>query len=97
MTRRPPRATRTDTLFPYTTLFRSIVVLRQVELAEPAQNLELEGAAAPGVAQPLQPLDRLVGIDRLLLEAEVDQHVFGARAVEAVAAVLDLQIGRAHV
>src|SRR3546814_11412110 len=25
MIRRPPRATRTDTLFPYTTLFRSIV------------------------------------------------------------------------
>src|SRR3546814_3482969 len=27
MIRRPPRATRTDTLFPYTTLFRSIHVL----------------------------------------------------------------------
>src|SRR3546814_9696994 len=27
MIRRPPRSTRTDTLFPYTTLFRSIVVL----------------------------------------------------------------------
>src|SRR3546814_5127536 len=26
MTRRPPRSTRTDTLFPYTTLFRSIEV-----------------------------------------------------------------------
>src|SRR3546814_19505164 len=26
MTRRPPRSTRTDTLFPYTTLFRSILV-----------------------------------------------------------------------
>src|SRR3546814_15244541 len=26
MIRRPPRSTRTDTLFPYTTLFRSIVV-----------------------------------------------------------------------
>src|SRR3546814_10753220 len=26
MTRRPPRSTRTDTLFPYTTLFRSDVV-----------------------------------------------------------------------
>src|SRR3546814_15038164 len=26
MTRRPPRSTRTDTLFPYTTLFRSQVV-----------------------------------------------------------------------
>src|SRR3546814_2604207 len=27
MIRRPPRSTRTDTLFPYTTLFRSIPVL----------------------------------------------------------------------
>src|SRR3546814_4432984 len=27
MIRRPPRSTRTDTLFPYTTLFRSRVVL----------------------------------------------------------------------
>src|SRR3546814_4901417 len=26
MIRRPPRSTRTDTLFPYTTLFRSIVI-----------------------------------------------------------------------
>src|SRR3546814_9766122 len=26
---RPPRSTRTDTLFPYTTLFRSLVVERQ--------------------------------------------------------------------
>src|SRR3546814_17477227 len=28
MIRRPPRSTRTDTLFPYTTLFRSLVALR---------------------------------------------------------------------
>src|SRR3546814_19581982 len=28
MTRRPPRSTRTDTLFPYTTLFRSPAPLR---------------------------------------------------------------------
>src|SRR3546814_6603646 len=27
MIRRPPRSTRTDTLFPYTTLFRSIFVI----------------------------------------------------------------------
>src|SRR3546814_7915774 len=32
MIRRPPRSTRTDTLFPYTTLFRS-VVLRREQLA----------------------------------------------------------------
>src|SRR3546814_5070454 len=29
MTLRPPRSTRTDTLFPYTTLFRSVVDERQ--------------------------------------------------------------------
>src|SRR3546814_14798915 len=29
MIRRPPRSTRTDTLFPYTTLFRSVLVARQ--------------------------------------------------------------------
>src|SRR3546814_2026749 len=30
MIRRPPRSTRTDTLFPYTTLFRSIISTGQV-------------------------------------------------------------------
>src|SRR3546814_4492924 len=30
MIRRPPRSTRTDTLFPYTTLFRSFVNYRRV-------------------------------------------------------------------
>src|SRR3546814_16055633 len=28
MIRRPPRSTRTDTLFPYTTLFRSVMTFR---------------------------------------------------------------------
>src|SRR3546814_12589758 len=32
MVRRPPRSTRTDTLFPYTTLFRSLVDGRSVRL-----------------------------------------------------------------
>src|SRR3546814_10391507 len=30
MIRRPPRSTRTDTLFPYTTLFRSHISLNQI-------------------------------------------------------------------
>src|SRR3546814_10511812 len=34
MIRRPPRSTRTDTLFPYTTLFRS----RHMTLGEPGQR-----------------------------------------------------------
>src|SRR3546814_508061 len=32
MRRRPPRSTRTDTLFPYTTLFRSLAQRRAVEV-----------------------------------------------------------------
>src|SRR3546814_9516844 len=34
MIRRPPRSTRTDTLFPYTTLFRSFSNQRWLTLAE---------------------------------------------------------------
>src|SRR3546814_11958045 len=41
MIRRPPRSTRTDTLFPYTTLFRSRV--RRVELDEPVQRVHRLG------------------------------------------------------
>src|SRR3546814_2614591 len=42
MIRRPPRSTRTDTLFPYTSLFRSLA-LRHVELAvaQPIANRSL--------------------------------------------------------
>src|SRR3546814_18610448 len=32
MIRRPPRSTRTDTLFPYTTLFRSTMTTRKLRL-----------------------------------------------------------------
>src|SRR3546814_4845445 len=42
MIRRPPRSTRTDTLFPYTTLFRSLRELDPVEVSrwtkDPAQQ-----------------------------------------------------------
>src|SRR3546814_10469098 len=36
MIRRPPRSTRTDTLFPYTTLFRSSSISRRWPLAAPS-------------------------------------------------------------
>src|SRR3546814_5431940 len=42
MIRRPPRSTRTDTLFPYTTLFRSL--LRRVGLPEEQIQALLQGA-----------------------------------------------------
>src|SRR3546814_7484811 len=34
MIRRPPRSTRTDTLFPYTTLFRSAVIIAEAYLRD---------------------------------------------------------------
>src|SRR3546814_14584103 len=39
MIRRPPRSTRTDTLFPYTTLFRSIVAVHQQKMGIDPQSL----------------------------------------------------------
>src|SRR3546814_6105757 len=38
MIRRPPRSTRTDTLFPYTTLFRSAAIPRSVAKARVAAH-----------------------------------------------------------
>src|SRR3546814_19028513 len=38
MIRRPPRSTRTDTLFPYTTLFRSGAVMRTSPLVATAED-----------------------------------------------------------
>src|SRR3546814_16831947 len=38
MIRRPPRSTRTDTLFPYTTLFRSAIEDRRIVEAEMPQH-----------------------------------------------------------
>src|SRR3546814_8949965 len=61
MIRRPPRSTRTDTLFPYTTLFRSVdlVRLRPPRNAEEARRGEVErqfldrGIEFEGLAAPL--------------------------------------------
>src|SRR3546814_11016117 len=44
MIRRPPRSTRTDTLFPYTTLFRSIS-----DPLSPAEAKRVLSLGAPGV------------------------------------------------
>src|SRR3546814_15280095 len=49
MIRRPPRSTRTDTLFPYTTLFRSGVAAAQHQ--------------QPGIASRVAPEERLERTD----------------------------------
>src|SRR3546814_2303004 len=55
MRRRPPRSTRTDTLFPYTTLFRSHRQCVVVERAEPAGAARWYRDRAAGVRQVRLP------------------------------------------
>src|SRR3546814_20732369 len=49
MVRRPPRATRTDTLFPYTTLFRSGIA---DEMARQAEQFLVDACAEQGAHRP---------------------------------------------
>src|SRR3546814_9713044 len=68
MIRRPPRSTRTDTLFPYTTLFRS-----QAHL--PAAVLAGRDGAAEG-----QVVERVVlGVDGQMLDARLLRQALGHR------------------
>src|SRR3546814_3367150 len=58
MLRRPPRATLTDTLFPYPTLFRSDLVRHRLELSGP-------GAAAHEIQHPaLHPVQAGIAAGR---------------------------------
>src|SRR3546814_13336118 len=63
MLRRPPRSTRTDTLFPYTTLFRSVLSRAGALLA---RDLGEEGAPLPH--QLVYPGLHRCSVDRSHLE-----------------------------
>src|SRR3546814_11192624 len=67
MIRRPPRSTRTDTLFPYTTLFRAMRA-RQVGSAERILRSYL--AANPDDPQALRMLAEIAAVCGHLNEAE---------------------------
>src|SRR3546814_2089622 len=54
MIRRPPRSTRTDTLFPYTTLFRSAAFPEWAEWAA-AEALAGFPVSAAGRSRPISP------------------------------------------
>src|SRR3546814_9969558 len=56
MIRRPPRSTRTDTLFPYTTLFRSPRVMRAMDgIADTVNAMVIETVPAPSTAAIARP------------------------------------------
>src|SRR3546814_4144171 len=66
MNRRPPRSTRTDTLFPYTTLVRSIGAGKLAASADPAVRLVTVGAPGwPGARRGL--LSRRLPVAGVLL------------------------------
>src|SRR3546814_9451556 len=54
MIRRPPRSTRTDTLFPYTTLFRSVEVRRDGGEEKVSLSLKAAAEANGGAAKRLK-------------------------------------------
>src|SRR3546814_4351570 len=61
MIRRPPRSTRTDTLFPYTTLFRSLGKrLRRGSC--------IESAGVRGRAQALRDVATAIGVEVVVLD-----------------------------
>src|SRR3546814_5328420 len=105
MIRRPPRSTRTDTLFPYTTLFRSrVAVMASDLLAGPKAAAELVRRVAE------HEIDILIGTQVVakghhfpLLTAvgvvDADLGLAGGdlRAAERTWQLLSQEIGRAHV
>src|SRR3546814_19007127 len=89
MIRRPPRSTRTDTLFPYTTLFRSVdqaddrrVVLafEQVGGGRDVLDQGVEAAVHVELVDRVAGVDAGVGVD--LRQAAVERAVRQALDVE---------------
>src|SRR3546814_19419435 len=99
MIRRPPRSTRTDTLFPYTTLFRSDLahLIGAVDLggagAEPDFSDDAQRHRAAALRGDRQILDRRQPFSRILVQG----HPYRALAVgqrEFRDVLVDLAEGR---
>src|SRR3546814_16436525 len=74
MIRRPPRSTRTDTLFPYTTLFRSPVVTRARRRGEAKFGSGRRFDRGAGHQQVSRPDRRIVAPARAGVQVSNDNH-----------------------
>src|SRR3546814_18298985 len=97
MIRRPPRSTRTDTLFPYTTLFRSGLASALWARIEKAQDKEQAVAQASAIVAKMA--DKRVALDVLeqALHPSVRSLPVAHLALADAAWAASEQIGRAHV
>src|SRR3546814_15849156 len=100
MIRRPPRSTRTDTLFPYTTLFRSTVSSPELETPKrrPAGNIRRAYRTNSEAVKAKQPFSNNTA--EFFSEST---HLCGRRELSPNTMILCppgrrvIQIGRAHV
>src|SRR3546814_10334558 len=101
MIRRPPRSTRTDTLFPYTTLFRSPLYARVAKGYRPGGPNVIPIGSPPGTPLTFQP-DTVTSYEIRLKGDAADRSA----SIEAALYHIDwtdiqldavVTIGRAHV
>src|SRR3546814_3376776 len=106
MIRRPPRSTRTDTLFPYTTLFRSALNHRSwAPASEPTRDRTTGlayrdrycGYELAGDTPPWRPVPTVDGQPPVCDDGEVTVINFRPGALGAFGAPTVWQIGRAPV
>src|SRR3546814_17448871 len=99
MRRRPPRSTRTDTLFPYTTLFRSDEEDPEMNLTQELVELPAADLREPVIEAGKKRKDRakrqhimevgnhIIGVVQIVVDTTVGQYHAGNAA--------DREIGRA--
>src|SRR3546814_18230081 len=96
MIRRPPRSTRTDTLFPYTTLFRSAERTESALNPRPRRAIKPVGGILKDCLQPFakprqrtqKVIQRFGSRLRSLHQCTIQFSHFGFKAVARIGAVL---------
>src|SRR3546814_8665549 len=74
MIRRPPRSTRTDTLFPYTTLFRSKLSAADSEKAESKPDVQIFYTSSTGAGPKTRQAQRNTILDFYRNNKRSEEH-----------------------